>query len=642
MPIHDLKAQIKQLPEQPGVYLYYNDSGATLYIGRARSLRDRVRSYLGARGTSPKTDALLDKVARLEVVVTDSLVEALALENHLIKQRNPRFNILLRDDKNYPYLKLTTGESCPRVVVVRRVERDGHTYAGPFLPATLARKTMALTHKLFGIRSCNEVINGRRGRACLEYDIKRCVAPCVDELCTQEQYAETVEHARLFLEGRNDELLGQLKRRMLAESEDLRYEAAAQTHDAVKTIETLRNREQKMSTVRLGDRDAFGMKIGLAGGIIQVFQVRGGRVIERSELVADLPAGNELTVQETLEAAVQQFYQTRVAPPEVHVPVEVEDSEPLEYWLTQNAGRKVRLVVPKRGDKRGLLDLATRNAELAYRSRFSDEAREGAVALEELRVVLGLAVLPRRIDCFDISTLQGAETVGAMVVSEDGRLSPKEYRKYRLRGGDWRRSSLGVSKGRRKEPDERVASDVVETVGLDGGGTTRRLLDDFAAIREVVGRRYRRLMEEGGPLPELVVIDGGSGQLSSAYAAFESLGLSNLVAIGLAKKEELVYTRDSSEPLILEVGSAALKLLQRLRDEAHRVALSYHRGSRRRRDLRSELQDIPGVGAVRRRALLTQLGSVANIRRASREELVPVVGAKAADAVLNHFATGRR
>ncbi|MBM62603.1 MAG: excinuclease ABC subunit C [Acidobacteria bacterium] len=640
MPIHDLKAQIKQLPEQPGVYLYYDDSGATIYIGRARSLRDRVRSYLGARGTSPKTDALLDKVSRLEVIVTDSLVEALALESHLIKQRGPRFNILLRDDKNYPYLQLTTGESFPRVVVVRRVERDGHTYAGPFLPAALARKTMTLTHKLFGIRSCNEAINGRRGRACLEYDIKRCVAPCVDELCTQEQYAETVEHARLFLEGRNDELLGQLKRRMLAESEDLRYEAAAQTHDAVKTIETLLNRQQKMSTVRLGDRDAFGMKIGSAGGIIQVFQVRGGRVIERSELVADLPAGNELAVSETLEAAVQQFYQTRVPPPEVHVPVEVRDPGPLEAWLTQSAGRKVRLVVPKRGDKRRLLDLATRNAELAYRSRFSDEARAATVALEELRVVLGLSVLPRRIECFDISTLQGAETVGAMVVSEDGQLRPKEYRKYRLRGVGWggvKRSPLGTLNRREKE-----ANDKVEPVNLDGGKISGRLLDDYAAMREVVGRRYRRLMEEGGPLPELVVIDGGSGQLSSAYESFESLGLSNLVAIGLAKKEELVYSRDSSDPLILEVGSAALRLLQRLRDEAHRVALSYHRRSRRRRDFRSELQDIPGVGAVRRRALLTQLGSVANIRRASREELVPVVGAKAADAVLNHFATGRR
>ena len=645
MPIQDLKAQIQQLPEQPGVYLYYDDSGTTLYIGRARSLRDRVRSYLGAYGSSPKTDALLDEVRRLEVIVTDSLVEALALENHLIKQRSPRFNILLRDDKNYPYLQLTTGESCPRVLVARRVARDGHTYAGPFLPATLARKTMALTHKLFGIRSCNEVITGRRGRACLEYDIKRCIAPCVDELCSPDQYTEVVEHTRLFLEGRNDELIVQLKRRMLKESEDLRYEAAAQTYDALKTVETLRNRQQKMSTVRMGDRDAFGIKIGSAGAIIQVFQMRGGRVIERVELAADPPAGDMSAVQETVQAAVQQFYEARTAPPEVHIPVEVEDSKALEHWLTENAGRKVRLAVPKRGDKRGLLDLATRNAELSYRSRYSDEGRLSTAALEELRVVLGMPVLPRRIECFDISTLQGAETVGSMVVCEDGRLAPKEYRKYRLRGDLWSKplkSLIGEQLDRPGASGRRTGKSMVNTARPASRSPAERLLNDFAAMREVVGRRYRRLLDEGGPLPELVVVDGGSGQLSSAYEALESLGLSNLVAVGLAKKEELVYTRDAADPLILDVGSTALRLLQRLRNEAHRVAVTYHRGARARRDFRSELQDIPGVGAVRRRALLTQLGSVANIRRASREELVPVVGAKAADAVLNHFAAGRR
>ena len=643
MPIQDLKTQIQQLPEQPGVYLYYDGSGGTLYIGRARSLRDRVRSYLNAHGSSPKTDALLDETMRLEVIVTDSLVEALALENHLIKQRSPRFNILLRDDKNYPYLQLTTGEPFPRVLVARRVARDGHTYAGPFLPAALARKTMALTHKLFGIRSCNEVITGRRGRACLEYDIKRCIAPCVDELCSPNQYAGAVEHTRLFLEGRNDELMEQLKKRMLEESEDLKYEAAAQTYDAIKTIQTLQNRQQKMSTVRLGDRDAFGIKIGPSGAIVQVFQMRSGRVIERVELVADLAAGEVATVEETLQAAVQQFYESRTAPPEVHVPLEIEDREALETWLTGNAGRRVRLAVPKRGDKRGLLDLVTRNAELAYRSRYSAEGRSGAAALEELRLVLGMPVLPRRIECFDISTLQGAETVGSMVVCEDGRLAPKEYRKYRLRGGSW---------GKTLEPSDREAVNRKEESSRGVGKSSmigsakptrplaERLLDDFASMREVVGRRYRRLLDEGGPLPELVVIDGGRGQLSSAYDAFESLGLSNLMAVGLAKKEELVYTRDAIDPLILDVRSPALRLLQRLRDEAHRVAVTYHRRSRSSRDFRSELQDIPGIGAVRRRALLTRLGSLAKIRRASREELVPVIGAKAADAVLNHFATG--
>ena len=633
MAIRDLKKRIAALPEQPGVYLYLDAAGETLYVGRARSLRARVRSYLGAYGSSPKTDALLDEVTRLEVIVTDSLVEALALEAHLIKQRSPRFNILLRDDKNYPYLQLTTGEAFPRVLVARRVARDGHTYAGPFLPATLARKTMSLTHKLFGIRSCNEVINGRRGRACLEYDIKRCVAPCVDSLCTPEQYAEAVEHTKLFLEGRNEELIADLKRRMLEASDGLRYEEAAQTRDAIATIETLRDRQQKMSSVRLGDRDAFGVRIGPSGAIIQVFQMRGGRVIERVELAADLPAGAGSAERETVQAAVQQFYEARAAPPEVHLPVEIEEPEALESWLGERAGRRVRITVPKRGEKRGLLDLATRNAALAYRSRYSDEARAGAAALDELRTVLGLPVAPRRIECFDISTLQGAETVGSMVVCEDGRAVRKEYRKYRVRGTNWgeERTALPGAPPRRRRRGKSPAP------GADAGADAR-LLDDFAAMREVVGRRYRRLLDDGGPLPDLVVIDGGRGQLSSAYEAFASLGLSNLVAVGLAKQEELIFTRDAADPIALDAASPALRLLQRLRDEAHRFAVTYHRTARSRRDLQSALDGIPGVGPRRRRVLLTRFGSLANVRRATREELVPVVGAKVADAVLAHFA----
>ncbi|HEX2061554.1 MAG TPA: UvrB/UvrC motif-containing protein, partial [Thermoanaerobaculia bacterium] len=289
MPIRDLKAQIARLPEQPGVYLYSNGAGETLYVGKARVLRDRVRSYLGAYGTSPRIDALLDEAQQLEVIVTDSVVEALALENHLIKQRSPKYNILLRDDKNYPYLQLTTGEAYPRVLVARRVERDEHYYAGPFLPASLARKTMSLTHRLFGIRSCNETITGERGRPCLEYDIKRCIAPCVHELCTAEEYRVAVEHTKLFLEGRSDELLAGLRERMTDAALAERFEQAAQLRDAIRTIETLRMRQQKMASPELGDRDAFGLKLGPAGAVVQVFQVRGGRVVERVELVTEAP-----------------------------------------------------------------------------------------------------------------------------------------------------------------------------------------------------------------------------------------------------------------------------------------------------------------------------------------------------------------
>src|SRR6185436_4451731 len=299
MPIRDLKAQIARLPEQPGVYLYSNGHGETLYVGKARVLRDRVRSYLGAYGTSPRIDALLDEAERLEVIVTDSVVEALALENNLIKQRAPKYNILLRDDKTYPYLQLTTGEAFPRVLVARRVERDGHFYAGPFMPASLARRTMSLTHKLFGIRSCNEAITGDRARPCLEFDIKRCVAPCVRTLCTGDEYRVAVEHTKLFLEGRNDELLMTLRDRMAESALAERYEQAAQTRDAIRTIETLRARQQKMASPGHGDRDAFGLKLGPAGAVLQIFQMRGGRVVERIELMTEVVRLKADTTEET-------------------------------------------------------------------------------------------------------------------------------------------------------------------------------------------------------------------------------------------------------------------------------------------------------------------------------------------------------
>src|SRR5215203_1265711 len=303
MPIRELKDQIARLPEQPGVYLYFNAAGDTIYVGKARALRDRVRSYLGAYGVNPKTNALLDEADRLEVIVTDSVVEALALENNLIKQRSPKYNILLRDDKSYPYLQLTTGEAFPRVLVARRVERDGHMYAGPFLPARFARKTMALTHRLFGIRSCNEVITGKRGRPCLEYDIKRCIAPCVDNICSAEEYGRAVGLTQLFLEGRNDELLKSLKGRMVDAAGGERFEEAAQLRDAMRTVQTLHDRQQKMARTELGHRDVFGVKLGPAGLVVQVFQVRSGRVVERVELGTEAAIVGA-THGEVLEAAI--------------------------------------------------------------------------------------------------------------------------------------------------------------------------------------------------------------------------------------------------------------------------------------------------------------------------------------------------
>jgi excinuclease ABC subunit C len=624
--IQDLKEQIARLPEQPGIYLYYNEKGDTLYVGKARSLRDRTRSYLGAYGMSPRHDALLDEAVRLEVIVTDSVVEALALENNVIKQRAPRYNILLRDDKNYPYLQLTTTEAFPRVVVARSVERDGNVYAGPFLPAKFARRTMSLTHKVFGIRSCNEVITGFRSRPCLEHDIGRCLAPCVVTVCTEERYAVAVADTKLFLEGRNEELANQLRARMVEAADHERFEEAAQLRDAMRTVQAVRERQQKMASAELGDRDVFGVKLGARGAVIQIFIVRGGRVIERAEFVwdADRSEGDGFSHRQesgeseaaVIEAAIQQFYGDQDPPPEIHVPVAPGEQQLLEDWLAHKAGRRVRIVVPQRGDKKSMMELAHRNASLTYRTRFDTDATANFDALESLQKTLRLPKLPRRIDCFDISTIQGAETVASMVVCEDGRMKKGEYRKFKIKK-DFAPSPKSQAPG---------------PVTAEG-----RFLDDFAAMEQVVRRRYAKVLENGGPFPDLIVIDGGKGQLNAAYQALEAVGLSNLVAVGLAKKEELVFTRDSMEPLALDSHGAALRLLQRIRDEAHRFAVTFHRQSRSKRDLRSELDVVPGIGLRRRKTLLTAFGSLAGVRRATREELARVVGAKVAEAVIAHF-----
>ena len=610
MAIQDLKAQIARLPEQPGVYLWRNQAGDTIYVGKARALRDRVRSYLGAAGLSPRHDALLEEIASVEVIVTDSVMEALALENNLIKQRTPKYNILLRDDKNYPYLQLTTSEPFPRVLVARRVERGGDFYAGPFLPAKLARRTMGLAHRLFGIRSCNEVITGERGRPCLEYDIKRCIAPCVAEICSEERYGVAVANTKLLLEGRDDELLVTLRDRMTGAADAERYEEAAQMRDALRTVQVLRDRQQKVATPGFGNRDVFGLKVGPSGSAIQVFAMRGGRVVERVELATE-PGGLAQKDADVLQAALQQFYEARVPPSEINLPLEIEDAEAIEAWLSSRAGRRVRIAVPRRGDKRALVDLATRNADLSYRTRFNEVTAAHFDALETLRASIGLPVIPRHIECVDISTLQGSETVASMVVCEDGRMKRREYRKYRIKGLSNLESQIPNPKSQ---------------------------ADDFAAMREVVQRRYRKVIEAGGPFPDLILVDGGRGQLTAAYDALESIGLGNLVVVGIAKREELLYTRDRQDPIVLAESDPALLLLQRIRDEAHRFAVTFHRKARSMRDLRSDLDDVSGIGPRRRRALLTAFGSLAGVRRATREELGAVVGARTASAVLDYFS----
>ena len=423
----------------------------------------------------------------------------------------------------------------------------------------------------------------------------------------------------------------ELKGRMTEAAREERFEQAAQLRDALRTIETLQQRQQKMAGTGLGDRDAFGLKIGPAGAVVQVFQVRGGKVIERIELASSEErgetregrgAGSEV---EVLQAAVEQFYTDHPAPPEIHLPLELNaaEAETIEAWLTDRSEHRVRIVVPKRGEKRGLLDLAARNAQVAYQTRFNENVAAHYDALETLRDVLNLPSIPRRIECFDISTIQGSETVASMVVCEDGRMKRSEYRKFRIRGS---RPELNVRRG----PDPAVPTPSPQPPAP--------ILDDFASMREVVQRRYRKVLENGGPFPDLIVIDGGKGQLAAAYDALQSLGLSNLMAVGIAKKEELLFTREHVEPMALAASSPALLLIQRIRDEAHRFAITFHRQSRTKRDLRSVLDEVAGIGPRRRKALLTAFGSLAGVRRATREDLIAVVGARCADQVLAYFA----
>ena len=477
----------------------------------------------------------------------------------------------------------------------------------------------------------------------------------------------------MFLEGRNDELLTTLRGRMTEAARSEQFERAAQVRDAIRTIETLRARQQKMASPELGDRDAFGLKVGPAGAVVQIFQMRRGRVVERIELVTDASGGDGglttsadaapasepaqtaaepggapaaapagLTECDVLQAALQQFYAERTAAPEVHIPMALApaDAELIEGWLSGEAGRRVRLIVPKRGEKRGLLDLASRNAEVAYQARFNGNVAANYDALETLRVVLGLRAAPRRIECFDISTIQGSETVASMVVCEDGRMKRSEYRKFRIRGNALTRAASGTDRSGTvrdiHSPAElqQLAADAPDA-RTPGRGS--RFLNDFAAMHEVVLRRYRKLLESGGPFPDLILIDGGKGQLSSAYAALRELGLGNLVAAGIAKKEELLFTRDLEEAIALPRDSPSLLLIQRIRDEAHRFAVTFHRLSRTRRDLQSELDAIGGIGPRRRKSLLTAFGSLAGVRRATREELMTIVGAKCADACTGAF-----
>jgi excinuclease ABC subunit C len=589
-----LTEKLETLPVRPGVYMFKDGEGHVLYVGKARVLRDRVRSYFQAgRPIDPQRGDMVSQITDLDLVVTDTEMEALALENNFIKRHQPRFNILLRDDKNHPYLKLTLDEEYPRIYVVRRVAEDGNAYGGPYIPAKLGRRTASMVHRIFGIRSCKETLNGRRPRPCLQYQIKRCLAPCVEEICSLDRYHQASQDARLFLEGRTDEVVRSLRAQMEEAAQDSRFEEAATLRDHIRALDRL-EAPQKITTTDIDERDLFGAHVEWDRGALQIFSVREGKVVGREGYLVHRVAEPE----RFLSSAIQQYYADaqRYVPREVLVPVEIPDRGLLEEWLSARRGTQVRIRIPQRGEKVRLLEMVVRNARLAFDLEWRHPRTQSEEILRGLQDLLQLEVEPRRIECFDISNIQGSDVVASMVVFEDGLSKKSDYRKFRIKGL---------------------------------GGTP----DDFASMREVVGRRYRRLLEEGKELPDLVLIDGGKGQLSAATEALAELGLGDQPVASLAKREELIFVPGRDEPVALPRSSPILQFVQRVRDEAHRFAIGFHRQTRSKRTLRSELDEIPGVGPIKRRKLLSRFGSLRGVRGASIEELTSAVGRTTAERI---------
>jgi excinuclease ABC subunit C len=615
----DLQQKIRSIPASPGVYLYKNAEGQVIYVGKAKSLRHRVSSYFHeGRVADAKTGTLLREAIDVDYIVVANNKEALALENHLIKQKQPRFNILLRDDKTYPYVKLTLGERFPRVYVTRRLRKDGSAYYGPYFPANLAYRIVDLIHRDFLVPSCKVDLTRYHPRPCLQYYIGRCLGPCVEGLTTPEAYQEAVRDVKLFLEGRQSDL----------------SKRAAKYRDLISTVEQL-HEKQRIAAVEGDDADVFGYHFENGMLAVNLFHMRGGRVLDRREFFwEDLPefetssddvAGNEHVgtaaharmVEQSSTAAfnpgeffasflTQLYIGQPYVPRNVFVPVDFEDREMLEELLSEQlaaeGGRatRVHITVPSRGEKRSLIDLASNNAKQLYDQRFRIMKPNVRAIQEALQDALALPDPPRRIECFDISHIQGAETVASMVVWEDGRMKKSDYRKFIIR--------------------------TVEGV------------DDFASMREVVTRRYKRIQEEKKEMPSLILIDGGLGQLHAAAEALASLQIINQPLAAIAKREEIIYVcGQEEEPVVLDHHSPVLHLVQLVRDEAHRFAVTFHRKRRQIRDRSTELREVPGVGERTTRRLLEHFGSLQAVKQADVAALSAVVTKSQAEAILQHF-----
>ena len=646
----DLQAKIRTLPPEPGVYLYKNAEGDVIYVGKAKNLRSRVASYFHeARWEDAKTGTLVREAVDVDYIVVANNKEALALENNLIKQRKPRFNILLRDDKTYPYVKLTLGERWPRVYVTRRLRKDGSAYYGPYFPANLAYRIVDLIHRNFLIPSCKVDLTRFHPRPCLQYYIRRCLGPCVQELTTPDAYQEAVRDVKLFLEGRPTDLSRSLHARMEQAAADQEYERAARYRDLISTVEQLQER-QRMAAAEGDDADVFGYHYQNGMLAVNLFHMRGGKMVDRREFFwEDLPefafAPDPVEITDRVEgkqrvgtgeqgspprsagsatggsekdqhafhpgeffaALLMQLYIGQpYVPRNLYVPVDFEDREALEDLLSeQSAGdlarsARVHILAPQRGEKRSLIDLAGNNAKQSYDQRFRVLKPNAQKIQEELQEALGLPELPKRIECFDISHIQGAETVASMVVWEDGKMKKSDYRKFIIR--------------------------TVEGV------------DDFASMREVVSRRYKRLRDEHKAMPSLVLIDGGLGQLHAGAEALDALEIINQPLAAIAKREEILYVYgQEKDPIALDHHSPVLHLIQLIRDEAHRFAVTFHRKRRQMRDRSTELLEIPGVGASTTRRLLEHFGSVQSVKQADTAALSAVVTRAQAEAIRNHF-----
>jgi excinuclease ABC subunit C len=599
---HPLLERARQAPEEPGVYRFQDARGKDLYVGKARSIRRRVLSYFGRSDLPERTLSMLEKARRLEFTITASEVEAFILENTLIKRLRPRFNVMLRDDKTYPYIRVTTSDVWPRVELTRRVRQDdGHSYFGPFMGQHMARRLMELARTRFAVRTCQIEIDGRLARPCLYYHMGACLGPCVDGLTTREAYAEAVNELQLFLAGRHRELLPRLEASMWAASERSHFELAARYRDLIAVVRRLDER-QDVEHPGQGDTDVFAVHGDGEHASVCVLPYREGKLVDKREF--HFEGIGDVSPSEVLGTFIAQFYEANPAIPqhlEVAQPLDEEDGELLCGYLAHRAGRRVRITTPRRGPKARRVELAAANVRTAFELRFRAPLKQAKHLERRLGEALGLDGPVQRIECFDISHAVGRETTASCVVWDGGRMDRRQYRTFNIR----------------------------DTEGID----------DYAAMSEAVTRRYRRLRDEGRPMPDLVLIDGGVGQLNAALAALDALGL-DLPLAAIAKREELIFRPGEDEPLRLEANDPAHLVLRQARDEAHRFAVARHRRRRGKRTLASELLNVPGIGPGRARSLLTRFGSVRAVQGASLEDLQKALGPRLGRHLWQHLHAG--